>query len=305
MTRYDFDDWLRYRLSDLPQEEVDRIAAFYREAIEARMEDGMTEEEAIYDLGEPEALLAGIRADLEQTTYRPVHKSTKRTANRAAVVFVAAVIGIIALSVLIVGLNFAAMRPLQHVTIATESVTAPAEAPVIYWEDDTGSGQSFDPSILEKIQISASLHRVLVEPCDENRVYVSSDGSYEANIRGTTLYLENIDGELLVRMPTTYYLRLSVDSELGDVELYEIEPATLNVSTDAGSIYLHNVSAYERISLSADVGNIEGSLRYRQEDYCIDAEADVGRCNLTDSVNDGTPLTVTTDVGSIKILFEN
>ena len=62
MTRFDFEDWLRHRLSDLPREELDRIAAFYMDAIEARMEDGMTEEEAIYALGEPEALLEAIRA---------------------------------------------------------------------------------------------------------------------------------------------------------------------------------------------------------------------------------------------------
>ena len=61
MTRYDFEDWLRHRLSDLPREELDRIAAFYMDAIEARMEDGMTEEQAIYDLGEPEVLLEAIR----------------------------------------------------------------------------------------------------------------------------------------------------------------------------------------------------------------------------------------------------
>ena len=81
MTRYDFEDWLRHRLSDLPREELDRIAAFYMDAIEARMEDGMTEEEAIYDLGEPEALLEAIRADLPeyaQTTYQPVRQSRQR-----------------------------------------------------------------------------------------------------------------------------------------------------------------------------------------------------------------------------------
>ena len=66
MTKYDFEDWLRHRLSDLPPEELDRIAAFYMDAIEARMEDGMTEEQAIYDLGEPEALLEAIRESLPE-----------------------------------------------------------------------------------------------------------------------------------------------------------------------------------------------------------------------------------------------
>ena len=303
MTRYDFDDWLRYRLSDLPQEEVDRIAAFYMDAIEARMEDGMTEEQAIYDLGEPEGLLEAIRADLpEHVIYKPVHKSTGKRTSRVAALLLAAVISFIVLISLTLLFSFS---PVRRSEILYEAVTAPVEVPAIDWADDNGSVQSFDPTSLEKIQIHASLDRVLVEPCDENRLYVSCAGSYEANVRGATLYLENIDGDLLVRMPTAYYLRLSIDSELGDVELYEIIPATLNVSTDVGNIYLHNVAAHEWINLSSDVGYIEGSLKYRQEDYCIDAEAEAGQCNLADSVNDGTPLTVTTDVGSIKIQFEN
>lgn len=305
MTRYDFDDWLRYRLSDLPQEEVDRIAAFYQEAIEARMEDGMTEEEAIYDLGEPEALLEGIRADLDPVTYRPVRKHTAKTSNRAVVLFVALVMMIITLAIMIVGLNFAAMRPVRHMEIATEAVSLPAEAPVVDWSG-AESEHTFDPGLLQKVHISADVGQVMVEPCDDNWVHVVGDDEFfDANIRGTTLYVENVSDDLLVRMPTAYYLRLSIDSELGNVELYEIIPATLNVSTDVGNIYLHNVAAYERINLSSDVGYIEGSLRYRQEDYCIDAEAEAGQCNLADSVNDGTPLTVSTDVGSIKIQFEN
>ena len=72
MNQYLFEDWLRNRLDDLPPEELDRVVAFYLDAIAARMEDGMTEEEAIHDLGEPESLLAGIRASLpEYVTYTP------------------------------------------------------------------------------------------------------------------------------------------------------------------------------------------------------------------------------------------
>ena len=303
MTRYDFDDWLRYRLSDLPPEEVDRIAAFYQDAIEARMEDGMTEEEAIYDLGEPESLLEGIRAEFEQTVYRPVRKAQSK-GNRAAVLFVLAVTAFVLAVTLILAINFTAMTS-ERPALYPEMVTTPIEAPTISWEDDNGMGQTFDPVPLQKIFIAAALDRVMVEPCDDNWIHVSCPVEFDANVRGTTLYLENISGELVVRMPTAYYLRLEIESELADVELYEIIPATLNVSTEAGNISLHNVAAYERIDLSAEAGSIEGSLKYRQEDYCIDAEAEAGQCNLTDSVNDGTPLTVTTDIGSIKIQFEN
>ena len=70
MNKYLFEDWLRNRLDDLPADELDRIVAFYLDAIDERMEDGMPEEEAIHDLGEPESMLAGIRASLpEYVTY--------------------------------------------------------------------------------------------------------------------------------------------------------------------------------------------------------------------------------------------
>ena len=110
MTRFDFEDWLRHRLSDLPREELDRIAAFYMDAIEARMEDGMTEEQAIYALGEPEALLEAIRADLPeyvQTTYQPVRRSKQSTVGRGKwiVAGVAALAVIFALPVLLLVLN--------------------------------------------------------------------------------------------------------------------------------------------------------------------------------------------------------
>lgn len=307
MTKYDFEDWLRYRLSDLPQEEVDRIAAFYMDAIEARIEDGMTEEQAIYDLGEPEALLEEIRADLPQhVIYKPVHKST-RPANRKsriiALILVAAILGV-ALPALVMVFNFSPVRRSQ---IIYEAVTAPVEAPAISWDGDE-SEYTFDPSVhgLNKVEISAALGRVTVEPCDDNWIHVIGDGEFfDANVRGTTLYVEIVNDDLLVRMPMAWYLRLSIDSEVGDVEIYEITAATLDVSADLGNIFLHNVTAAERINLAADVGNIGGSLKYGQEDYCIDAQVDLGQCNLTNSVNDGTPLTIAADLGSVKIEFED
>ena len=307
MTKYDFEDWLRYRLSDLPQEEVDRIAAFYTDAIEARMEDGMTEEQAIYDLGEPEALLEEIRADLPQhVIYKPVHKSTTRSRGkrrRLLAVAAALLVPVFALSAILLVLNFSSVRPEPVYEVAT----FPAEAPVIAWDGDE-SDYTFDPSIhgLNKVEISASLGRVTVEPCDDNWVHVVGDEEFfDANVRGTTLYIENVADDLLVRMPMAWYLRLDIDSEVGDVEIYEITAATLDVQTDVGNIFLHNVTAAERINLTTDAGIIEGSLKYRQEDYCINVDVDLGQCNLTDSVNDGTPLTISADVGSVKIEFED
>ena len=47
MKKQDFTKWLRYKLYDLPTEELERILQYYSDAIADRMEDGMTEEEAV------------------------------------------------------------------------------------------------------------------------------------------------------------------------------------------------------------------------------------------------------------------
>lgn len=303
MNKYLFEDWLRNRLDDLPPEELDRIVAFYLDAIDERMEEGMTEEEAIHDLGEPEGLLAGIRASLPQeTVYTPVRQIRQKTMCRRKwiVAGILMVVLVFALPIFLLAINFSTMR---HETVY-EVDTTPVEAAVVEWEGDE-STHTFDPATLNKIHVSANLGRVMVEPCDDNWIHVvGNEDVFDANVRGATLYLENVNDDLLIRMPMAWYLRLDIKSDVGDVEIYEITAATLDVSADLGNIYLHNVTAAERIDLAADVGNIEGSLKYRQEDYCIDVETDLGQCNLTDSMNDGTPLTITADLGNVYLEFE-
>ena len=63
MTRLEFINDLGPRLHGLPQEEVRRVLGYYVESIDDRMEDGMTEEEAIESLGSPEALAERILAE--------------------------------------------------------------------------------------------------------------------------------------------------------------------------------------------------------------------------------------------------
>ena len=51
MNKEDFFCALRTKLSGLPQEDLERSLEFYREAIDDRMESGLTEEDAVEDLG--------------------------------------------------------------------------------------------------------------------------------------------------------------------------------------------------------------------------------------------------------------
>ena len=76
MTKLQFLSALRHRLAALPSAEVEERLAFYREMIEDRIEDGLSEEEAVAAVGTVEEIAQRIAEDIPltkftQTTLRP------------------------------------------------------------------------------------------------------------------------------------------------------------------------------------------------------------------------------------------
>ena len=299
MNQYLFEDWLRNRLDDLPPEELDRVVAFYLDAIAARMEDGMTEEEAIHDLGEPESLLAGIRASLpEYVTYTPARQIRQKTMSRRRWVAAGLVAAALGVALPVVALVFNAAP--YHKPIYTETPMVEA-TPEIF-----SSSYGFDASTLEKVTVAASFGSVQVEPSEDGEVQIIGDANlFDATRRGNTLYVENVESDIILQIP--YTVKLDIKCDVGDVVLYEVAPQTLQVSCDLGSITLFGVSAVNSITLEADCGNIEGTLRGAKTDYEIDVEVDLGDTNLSDSYHSGDEeikLTATADLGSIHLDFE-
>ncbi len=66
MNKQDFLKKLQAELAGLPESDVAERLAFYSESIEDRMEDGLTEEEAVVGMGAAEEIAAQIRAELQQ-----------------------------------------------------------------------------------------------------------------------------------------------------------------------------------------------------------------------------------------------
>ena len=64
MTKIEFILRLNKKLSALPESEVVERLNFYSEMIEDRMEDGLTEEEAVADIGDVNEIAAQIAADI-------------------------------------------------------------------------------------------------------------------------------------------------------------------------------------------------------------------------------------------------
>lgn len=64
MNKERFLDELRHRLSGLPQEDIEERIAFYSEMIDDRMEDGVSEEEAVSGIGSVDAIVDQIMSEI-------------------------------------------------------------------------------------------------------------------------------------------------------------------------------------------------------------------------------------------------
>lgn len=64
MTGHEFLSQLESRLSDLPKTQTESFLAFYRESIADRVEEGLTEEEAVAQLGDLDTIEREIRLEM-------------------------------------------------------------------------------------------------------------------------------------------------------------------------------------------------------------------------------------------------
>ena len=67
MTKYDFLDLLKQKLSGLPEDDLNERLTFYGEMIDDRMEEGLTEEEAVAAIGDAEDIVSQILEDTPLT----------------------------------------------------------------------------------------------------------------------------------------------------------------------------------------------------------------------------------------------
>lgn len=86
MTKQVFLNALRGELSGLSEEDIERSLTYFSEAIDDRIEDGMTEEDAVAEMGTVKNAAAGVFADVqreakrsEPRTYQPGNESVRVT----------------------------------------------------------------------------------------------------------------------------------------------------------------------------------------------------------------------------------
>ncbi len=66
MTKMEFILKIRSGLASLPQEDIQRSVDYYREMVDDRIEDGLTEEEAVAAVGSPDEIIRQILAESAQ-----------------------------------------------------------------------------------------------------------------------------------------------------------------------------------------------------------------------------------------------
>lgn len=79
MTKQEFFEQLEKGLSGLPEEELHERLEFYSEMIDDRIEDGLSEEEAVKELGSPDEVIAKILSEIPLSKIvKKKIKSTKK-----------------------------------------------------------------------------------------------------------------------------------------------------------------------------------------------------------------------------------
>lgn len=67
MNKQEYLESIRSRISAMPADDVNRFMDYYSEMIDDRMEDGLSEEEAVADMGSPDAAVEQILEDMPLT----------------------------------------------------------------------------------------------------------------------------------------------------------------------------------------------------------------------------------------------
>lgn len=316
MNRELFERWLRDRLDDLPPEELERICAFYLDAIADRMEEGMTEEQAIHDLGEPEALLEGIRASLpEHTAYRPSRQSLQPEVSRRKWLLGAAGVALLVVSILtpVLWMTRTAVHTVVEEVPAIEpgAFSVPidnsnytTEPEVIQISPDPAAEVSYCVGDAGQLTVCVLSGALWVEPSPDDDLHLLGPHEYVLRpLDDNIILLEDVQTDLQLLVPES--LALLIKSDMGDVSLSDVRPLSLQVSCALGDISLDRVSARDSIVLESQLGSIFGVLSGGQREYTIHSSSAMGSNTLPDEQKGGEiALTVTADTGSVELFFE-
>lgn len=179
------------------------------------------------------------------------------------------------------------------------------EAGSVTVQGDMGDVTLDNVSASESMTVTQSLGRVTLENCQGGTLLLENDmGDTDvASGRFTEGQITSSSGS--VGVADSDFTALTVDNDMGNVNLTstQVSGAT-SCTVNMGNIDL-DAFASPDITLTADSGNVTGTLAGRQADYQITVDTDMGNSTLKDQLGDGPNiLRVTTDMGNIELSFE-
>ena len=88
MNKTEFSTCLAQRLGTLPQSEIEKSQTFYSEAIEDRIEDGMSEEEAVAAMGDMDEVAKNSMLDMPLSTLMKAKMKPKNGLNAGSIALI-------------------------------------------------------------------------------------------------------------------------------------------------------------------------------------------------------------------------
>lgn len=179
------------------------------------------------------------------------------------------------------------------------------EAASVTVQGDMGDVTLDNVSASESMTVTQSMGRVTLGNCQGGSLTLENDmgGTQVFQCRFESGNLQGSYGSCDV--DESSFDALAVVTDMGDIHLTRSEAAGTAVCQAAqGSVFLERFASPD-ITLSADSGNVTGTIAGRQEEYQIAVDTDMGSSNLADQMTGGpNTLEVTTNMGNIELAFE-
>ena len=179
------------------------------------------------------------------------------------------------------------------------------EAASVTVQGDMGDVTLDNVSASESMTVTQSMGRVTMENCQGGTLLLENDMGDTDVANGSFTQGQITASTGSVGVAGSAFTALAVDNDMGDVTLVSTQVSgAASCTVNMGNIDL-DAFASPDITLSADSGNVTGTIAGRQEEYQIAVDTDMGSSNLADQMTGGpNTLEVTTNMGNIELAFE-
>ena len=270
MTRAEFLSELDRRLSPLPKKQSYDYLVYYAEMMTDRMEDGMTEEEAVESMERVDVIARRILGEV-YTTPQPAKKNTEGkwlgiTALSICAVAVVAVCALVGLS-----LPFAGSVMVRSDTVVVEQETTAAlpddfDEPIVNVDENC---TLFDTYGIHTLDIAWANGSVVFEVWDEDEIGIFEYGSQTMQWTKAdgTLKIEYMDEDtdsLSICLPSAFAQRkleeIRIGVESADVMLYGVNATSLQATTVSGYLDINGYFDTATISTISGGVTLSGSI---------------------------------------------